>query len=89
MKRAAIISAILSNPSESQRMFNDIVSDYCEIIRGRMGIPFDKSNVALISLTVVAELDIINAFTGKLGKINGANVKASVAPETIDIDLDI
>jgi putative iron-only hydrogenase system regulator len=85
MKRAANISVILDHPRETQRQFNEIVSDYGDIIRGRMGIPFEGS-VALISLTVVAELDHINSFTGKLGKLPGVTVKASIAREGVRVE---
>ena len=86
MKRAAIISAILDQPHESQRAFNDLVSEFNSIIRGRMGIPFSNGTLALISLTVVAELDVINNFTGKLGKLKGVTVKASIAREDVHIE---
>lgn len=85
MKRAAIISAILENPKESQRAFNETVSEYNDIMRGRMGIPFPESQVALIALTVVAELDQINTFTGKLGKLHGVTVRASIASADIQV----
>lgn len=86
MNRAAIISVILENPKTTQRAFNDIVSDYNDIVRGRMGIPFDESGIALISMTVVADLDKINSFTGKLGKLDGVTVKASIARESVVLD---
>lgn len=85
MKRAANISVILDQPRETQRQFNEIVSDHGDIIRGRMGIPFEGS-AALISLTVVAELDHINSFTGKLGKLPGVTVKASIAREGVNVE---
>ncbi len=84
--RAAIISAVLERPYETQRPFNDIVSAHNDIIRGRMGIPFGNGTVALISLTVVAKLDRINSFTGKLGRIEGVTVKATIANENIIVE---
>jgi len=86
MKRAAIISVILEDPQESQLEFNNIVSEFHEILRGRMGIPFKGGNVALVSLTVVADLDTINSFTGRIGKLDGVIVKASSAKEGIDVE---
>ena len=67
MKRAAIISAILDNPQVSQRGFNDIVSEHNDIVRGRMGIPFGQGKIALVSLTVVAELDRLDWSAWKVG----------------------
>ena len=80
MPRAAIIAVILEDPKQNQRAFNDLVSEYTDMMRGRMGIPFEPG-VAMISMTVVAELDRINAFTGRLGKLSGVTVKASIAKE--------
>lgn len=86
MKRAAIISIILNDPHNSQRSCNDLISDFSDIVRGRMGIPFDNGKVALISLTVVAELDKINSLTGKLGRLKDTNVKATIAGEDISVE---
>ena len=82
MKRGAIISVILQSPHECQGQFNEIVSQYQHLLRGRMGIPFE--GVALISLTVVGETDEINTFCGRVGRIHGVSAKASFAPEGID-----
>lgn len=86
MKRAAIISAIIENPQRSQREFNNIISEYNDIVRGRMGIPFGEGKIALVSLTVVTELDKINGLTGRLGKLEGVSVKASIAKEGIELE---
>lgn len=86
MKRAAIISAIIENPHETQREFNSIISEYSDIVRGRMGIPFGGGKIALVSLTVVAELDRINSLTGRLGKLKDVSVKASIAKEGINLE---
>lgn len=86
MKRAAIISAVLDEPRTCQREFNNLVSEYNEIIRGRMGIPFGDREVALIALTVVAEQDVINEFTGKLGRIDKVAVKAMFAREGMNLE---
>lgn len=86
MNRAAIISVILEQPQKSQQAFNNIVSEYHEILRGRMGIPFKKGSVALVALTVVADLDTINSFTGRIGKLDSVMVKVSVAKECIELE---
>lgn len=86
LKRAAIISAILDNPKENQRLFNSVVSEFQDMIRGRMGIPFEEKEIAMISLAVIEEIDEINKFTGKLGKLNGVNVKAVFARDDINFD---
>lgn len=83
MKKIAVISAILEEPDKCQKEFNKIVSNYKGIIEGRMGIPFDEVDLAVICITVMGELDEINAFTGKLGKLEHVLVKTSVSKKEI------
>jgi putative iron-only hydrogenase system regulator len=78
LKQAAIIGVILENPQKSQETFNNVVSEYHEIIQGRMGIPFQDGAVALVSLTVVSDTDIINTFTERIASIDGAHARASI-----------
>jgi len=42
-----------------------------------MGIPYPAKNVSLISVAIDAPSDIINALTGKLGKVEGVTVKTA------------
>lgn len=83
MKKIAIICAILEEPSLCQQNFNDVVSNYQYLIKGRMGIPFDENNIAAISITVVGTMDEINAFTGKLGSIDHVQIKTAVSKKEI------
>lgn len=83
MKRVAIISAILEDPINNNHQFNDIISSYQSIIRGRMGIPFHDEGISVISITVVGSLDEINSLTGKLGNISNMSVKTSISKKEI------
>ena len=83
-KKFAVIGVILENPQEVQKEFNEIVSSFSDIIMGRMGIPYDKHQVAVISITVLGSLDEINNFTGKIGKLSGASVKAAIGKKDIE-----
>lgn len=84
MKKIAVISAILEEPDKCQKEFNEVVSSFKGIIKGRMGIPFDEEGLAVICITVMAELDEINSLTGKLGKIEHVLVKTSVSKKEIE-----
>ncbi|MDR3161626.1 MAG: iron-only hydrogenase system regulator [Spirochaetaceae bacterium] len=79
MERIAVIGAILEHPEVSQKAFNETISPFRGIIRGRMGIPFDEADIAVISLTLRGDLDTINALTGKLGNLPGVTVKTAVS----------
>jgi putative iron-only hydrogenase system regulator len=79
MERIAVVGVILEHPETSQKAFNETVSAYRKIIRGRMGIPFDEADTAVVSLTLRGDLDTINALTGKLGNLPGITVKTAVS----------
>jgi putative iron-only hydrogenase system regulator len=79
MKRIAVIGAILENPEVSQKAFNDTISSFKGIVKGRMGIPVEEENLAVISITLQGDLDEINSLTGKLGNLPGATVKTAVS----------
>ncbi|MDR0630268.1 MAG: iron-only hydrogenase system regulator [Treponema sp.] len=79
MRRIAVIGAVLEKPQFSQKAFNETVSLYKEIVKGRMGVPFDEEDIGVISLTLLGELDAINALTGKLGNLPHVTVKTAVS----------
>jgi putative iron-only hydrogenase system regulator len=79
--RIAVIGAVLENPAQTQKQFNGVISAYKGIVRGRMGIPFDAEDIGVVSVTIAAEIDEINALTGKLGNIPGVVVKTAVSRE--------
>ncbi len=83
MRKIAVISAVLDEPHLCQQAFNETVSEFQGIVKGRMGIPFEEAPVAVISITVVGDLDAINSLTGKLGRIHGVTVRTAVAKTEI------
>lgn len=83
MKKIGVISAVLDDPLRTNQKFNDIVSDFQGIIRGRMGIPFTEEHISVVSLTVCGDLDEINELTGKLGNIAGVTVKTAISKKTL------
>lgn len=72
--RVAIIGIILEDKS-SVKDINDILHQYSDYIIGRMGIPYSKKNIYVINIVLDAPLDIINALSGKIGKIKGVTTK--------------
>lgn len=83
MKKIAVIGAVLENPHETQKKFNEIISDFKVIVKGRMGIPFEEADVAVISVTVLGHVDEINALTGKLGNLPHVSVKTAISSKEI------
>lgn len=84
VKRIAVIGAILDKPSEANHKFNDTLSEFKHIIRGRMGIPFHEEDISVISITVLGTMDEINSLTGKLGNIPSVTVKTSISKKELE-----
>ena len=74
--RVAIIGIIVEN-LECVSKLNEQLHEYAPYIIGRMGIPYEKKNVNIISIAVDAPQDVINAITGKIGSISGLTAKAT------------
>ncbi len=79
MQRIAVISAILENPQHSQGEFNALVAGFKGLVKGRMGLPMSEYGVSVITIVLMGELDDINNLTGKLGALEGVQVKTSVS----------
>jgi putative iron-only hydrogenase system regulator len=74
--RIAVMGIIVEN-MESVEILNSILHGYGEYIVGRMGIPYRKKNVNIVSIAVDAPQDVISAMSGKIGKIDGVSVKTA------------
>ncbi|MEJ5283516.1 MAG: TM1266 family iron-only hydrogenase system putative regulator [Brevinematia bacterium] len=76
MERRLGVVAILVYSSENVKELNLILSNYAEIIIGRMGLPLRDKKVSVISLIVDGTTDEIGAMTGKIGRLKGISVKS-------------
>ena len=63
---------------------NRLLSEYAELIRGRIGIPDRESVNAVIGLVVEGTNDQMGAMTGKLGNLRGITVKSAMMAKTKD-----
>ena len=72
--RIAIIAIIVEN-KDSVAKLNSILHEYSDFIVGRMGIPYRKRNIQVISVIVDAPNDVISALSGKLGMLPNINIK--------------
>ena len=72
--RIALIGIVIENRDSAQKM-NEVLHEYGEFIIGRMGIPYAKRNVSVVSVVVDAPNDTISALSGKLGMIPHVNSK--------------
>ena len=72
--KVALIGIAVSDLNAVEKL-NQILHEYGEYIIGRMGIPYKKENISLISVAVDAPMDKINALSGKLGAVDGISAK--------------
>ncbi|MFK4784781.1 TM1266 family iron-only hydrogenase system putative regulator [Fusobacterium sp. MFO224] len=57
-------------------LVNAILHEYSDLIVGRMGIPYRKRGISVITLIAEGTNDEICAMTGKLGRVDGVVVKS-------------
>ncbi len=74
--RIALIAVIVEN-TESVNELNNILHEYGEYIIGRMGLPYRKCNVSILSVAVDAPQPVISTLSGKIGKLRGVSVKTA------------
>ncbi len=74
--RVAVMGIIVEDTQVSE-MINAILHEYGEMIIGRMGIPYKKKNISIISIAIDGPQDEISAMAGKLGNIDGVSVKTA------------
>ena len=74
--RVAVIAIIIEDGSSAQEV-NELLHGAAQYIIGRMGIPYRDKGISIISIAIDAPQDIINAMSGKIGKLDG--VSATIA----------
>jgi putative iron-only hydrogenase system regulator len=75
------MSIIVENPDSAEQI-NAVLHDYGIYIIGRMGIPYRKRGINIISIALDAPQDTISALSGKIGKLNGVSVKTAFSGVT-------
>lgn len=81
MESRVALLAIIVRESDSVAALNELLHQYGAHIIGRMGIPYHRRNVSVISVVVDAPAGIISALSGKIGRLPGITAKTVYAPE--------
>ncbi len=76
--RIALIGIIVEN-MESVEPLNALLHEYGSCIIGRMGVPYRPKQVNVISVAVDAPQDVINALSGKIGRLDGVSARTVYA----------
>ena len=74
--RVAVMSIIVENGDAVERI-NALLHEYGEYIIGRMGVPYRKKNISIISIAMDAPQNTISALSGKIGNLEGVSVKTA------------
>ncbi len=77
-RRIGVIGIVIDDPKYVVDKVNSIISDYSQIIIGRMGIPKHDAGVSVIALIIEGTTDEVGALTGKLGNLPGVTVKSAL-----------
>lgn len=79
----AAISLIVENPASVEEL-NRLLHDFAPYILGRMGIPYREKGVNIICLALDAPHNVVNALSGKLGRLPGVSAKAVYSGKKIN-----
>lgn len=75
MERFYIVNIIVEDRQNAYRQVNELLHDFADVIRLRVGYPVPDENMAIILLIVKATNDVIGSMSGKLGQVKGVRVK--------------
>ena len=74
--RVAVMSIIIEN-GEMVETLNSILHEASSYIIGRMGIPYRKRGISIISIALDAPQNTISTLSGKIGNLPGVSVKTA------------
>ena len=74
--RVAVMSIIVEN-SESVEALNSLLHEFGAYIIGRMGIPYRKRGISIISIALDAPQNTLSSLAGKIGSLSGVSVKTA------------
>ena len=83
-KRIGVVGIVIEEREKVANKVNEILSEYGEIIIGRMGVPSRELKLSLISLMVDGTPDEVGALTGKLGNLPGITLKSALTSKVVN-----
>lgn len=71
-KRIGVVALAIHDRQARAASVNNVISQYADLVVGRMGVPYRERGLSIIALLV----DGSRAMTGKLGNIPGVKVRS-------------
>ena len=74
--RISVVGIIIEDRSSAEQV-NELLHQYGDYIIGRMGLPYAKKKVNIISIAIDAPQDVISSLSGKIGRLKGVSAKTA------------
>ena len=74
--RVAVMGIIVEDKSSVEAL-NALLHEFRDYIIGRMGIPYQKRSISILSVAIDAPEGVISALSGKIGGLKGVSVKTA------------
>ena len=72
-----VVVSIIVRDEEAAAAVNELLHEYRHYIVGRMGIPYRKRGINIISIALDAPPNTISALAGRVGNLPGVSVKTA------------
>lgn len=82
MKNQVAVMSIIVENSDSVETLNRILHEFGELIIGRMGIPYRKRKINIISIALDAPQNAIEDLSEKISCLPGISVKTAYSSVT-------
>ena len=80
-KRIGVVALAIHDRQARAASVNNVISQYADLVVGRMGVPYREKGVNIISVALDAPGNVISALSGKIGRLDGITAKTVYAPE--------
>ena len=78
VERLATILITFKKENDQIPVLNGILNDYSKYIISRLGLSLPSKAYNIITLILETNIDTINSFAGKLGKLDSLNINVLV-----------
>ena len=78
--KIAVMAIIVENRDSVDKL-NALLHEYGDYIVGRMGLPYEKKNLHIVSIALDASEETIASLADKIGSISGISVETAYATE--------
>ena len=87
--RMGILALAVKNRTDAAEAVNRLISEYGELVIGRIGVPYRQKGLSVIAMIVEGTTDALGAFSGKLGMLPAVKSKMVLFDSTVPGQTDI